>query len=159
MTDLDELYQSVIIEHDRYPRNFRTLDGPHRSAEGYNPLCGDRVKVMVSVENGVITDLSFQGMGCAISKASASLMTETLKGRSVEEAERLFEGFREALTEGSRESRVTSRESSHESRVMSHESLPPKLDVLRGVSKYPMRVKCATLAWHAMKRALDSRDS
>jgi nitrogen fixation NifU-like protein len=140
VSDLDELYQSVIIEHDRHPRNFRTLEGPHRSAEGYNPLCGDRVKVMVSVEDGVITDLSFQGMGCAISKASASLMTETLKGRTVEEASRMFEGFRDALTTADAESK----------------DLPAKLRALKGVTKYPMRVKCATLAWHAMREALGS---
>ena len=140
MSDLDELYQSVIIEHDRHPRNFRTLEGPHRSAEGYNPLCGDRVKVMVSVADGVITDLSFQGMGCAISKASASLMTETLKGRTVADAERLFEGFREALTTAHGESN----------------DLPAKLRALKGVTKYPMRVKCATLAWHALKSALEA---
>ena len=139
MSDLDELYQSVIIEHDRHPRNFRTLEGPHRSAEGYNPLCGDRVKVMVSVADGVITDLSFQGMGCAISKASASLMTETLRGKTVEEASRIFEGFREALTERREPGAL----------------LPPKLNALRGVTKYPMRVKCATLAWHALKSALE----
>jgi len=145
VTDLDELYQSVIIEHDRHPRNFRTLEGPHRSAEGYNPLCGDRVKVMVSVEDGVITDLSFQGMGCAISKASASLMTETLKGRSVAEAERLFEGFRETLTDGRTDGQTDC-------------PLPPKLQVFRGVTKYPMRVKCATLAWHAMKEALNNSE-
>lgn len=140
MSDLDELYQSVIIEHDRRPRNFRELTGPHRSAEGYNPLCGDRVKVMVSVEDGVITDLSFQGIGCAISKASASLMTETLRGKTVAEASRIFEGFREVLTE--------SREPGAE--------LPVKLNALRGVTRYPMRVKCATLAWHALKSALEA---
>ena len=146
MSDLDELYQSVIIEHDRHPRNFRALEGPHLEAEGYNPLCGDRVKVMVSVENGVITDLSFQGMGCAISKASASLMTETLKGRTVEEAAELFEDFRSVLTEGSGRRTDGPADS----------KLPGKLRVLEGVTKYPMRVKCATLAWHAMKQALDS---
>jgi nitrogen fixation NifU-like protein len=146
MSDLDELYQSVIIEHDRRPRNFRELEGPHRSAEGYNPLCGDRVKVMVSVENGVITDLSFQGMGCAISKASASLMTEILKGRSVEDAARISEDFRESLT-GSREAGGGST------------AFPSKLNALRGVTKYPMRVKCATLAWHALRSALENSPS
>lgn len=146
MSDLDELYQSVIIEHDRHPRNFRALEGPHLEAEGYNPLCGDRVKVMVSVENGVITDLSFQGMGCAISKASASLMTETLKGRTVEEAADLFEEFRSEMTEADRRAGG-----------QAGGKLPAKLRVLQGVTKYPMRVKCATLAWHAMKQALDSR--
>jgi nitrogen fixation protein NifU and related proteins len=141
MSDLDELYQSVIIEHDRHPRNFRVLEGPHRQAEGYNPLCGDRVSVMVRVDGQRIADVSFTGTGCAISRASASLMTETLRGRTVEEATRLFDDFRELLT-------------SNESSATTPEGLPTKLRVFRGVVKYPMRVKCATLPWHAMKEAL-----
>ena len=98
MTDLDELYQSVILEHDRNPRNFRAIEGDRREAEGYNPLCGDRVKVMVKVENGVVTDASFQGSGCAISKASASLMTTSVKGKTVQEAEELFSRFHTLVT-------------------------------------------------------------
>lgn len=139
MSDLDELYQSVILDHDRAPRNFRVIEGAHcREAEGHNPLCGDRFRVMLKVEDGVVTDAGFQGSGCAISKASASMMTDTLKGKTVEEANRLFERFHGALTARGEES-----------------DLPPKLRVFRGVTAFPMRVKCATLAWHAMKEALE----
>ena len=138
MSDLDELYQSVILDHDRSPRNFRELTGEGcRSAEGYNPLCGDRVRVMVKVEDGVVADVSFQGIGCAISKASASMMTEAVRGLPVVEAEKLFETFHRDVTGTDRT-----------------EELPKRLKVLRGVSAFPMRVKCATLAWHAMKQAL-----
>ena len=140
MSDLDELYQSVILEHDRNPRNFRAIEGERREAEGYNPLCGDRVKVMVQVEAGVVTDVAFQGSGCAISKASASLMTEAVRGKPVAEAERMFEEFRASMT-GGRADGPTG-------------SLPPKLAVLGGVKRFPMRVKCATLAWHALHQAL-----
>ena len=140
MSDLDELYQSVILEHDRNPRNFRAIEGDRREAEGYNPLCGDRVKVMVKVENGVVTDASFQGSGCAISKASASLMTEAVKGRAVDEIERMFEGFRDALTVRRPDGETV--------------RLPGRLEALRGVTRFPMRVKCATLAWHALHKAL-----
>jgi nitrogen fixation protein NifU and related proteins len=142
MSDLDDLYQSVIIDHDRSPRNFRVIEGAHcREAEGHNPLCGDRFRVMLKVENGRVTDAGFQGSGCAISKASASLMTDNLKGKTVEEANRLFERFHQELTAQGEE-----REG----------ELPVKLQVFKGVAAFPMRVKCATLAWHAMKKALDS---
>ena len=139
--DLDELYQSVIIDHDRSPRNFRVIEGAHcREAEGHNPLCGDRFKVMLKVEDGVVTDAGFQGAGCAISKASASLMTDALKGKTVAEANRLFERFHNELT----------------ARGEAEGELPAKLRVFKGVTAFPMRVKCATLAWHAMKKALES---
>jgi nitrogen fixation NifU-like protein len=139
--DLDELYQSVIIDHDRSPRNFRVIEGAHcREAEGHNPLCGDRFKVMLKVEDGVVTDAGFQGAGCAISKASASLMTDALKGKTVAEANRLFERFHNELT----------------ARGEAEGELPAKLKVFKGVTAFPMRVKCATLAWHAMKKALES---
>ena len=142
MTDLDELYQSVIIDHDRSPRNFRELSGDGcQEAEGYNPLCGDRFRVMLKVEDGVVSDVSFTGAGCAISKASASLMTETLRGRTVEDANRLFDAFHRGVTEPDDDSTA---------------SLPNKLKVFRGVAAFPMRVKCATLAWHAMKKALQT---
>jgi len=139
--DLDELYQSVIFDHDRSPRNFRVIEGAHcREAEGHNPLCGDRFKVMLKVEDGVVTDAGFQGAGCAISKASASLMTDALKGKTVAEANRLFERFHNELT----------------ARGEAEGELPAKLKVFKGVTAFPMRVKCATLAWHAMKKALES---
>jgi len=142
MSDLDDLYQSVILDHDRAPRNFRVIEGAHcREAEGHNPLCGDRFRVMLKVENGVVTDAGFQGSGCAISKASASLMTDTLKGKTVKEANRIFERFHQELT-------ARGEESAGE--------LPSKLKVFKGVAAFPMRVKCATLAWHAMKQALES---
>ena len=140
MSDLSELYQEVILDHNRRPRNFRTLDNATHSAEGYNPLCGDRVKVMVKVEDGVVTDVAFQGSGCAISKASASLMTEAVRGKPVDEVERMFTEFRDMT--GGREGGKTG-------------SLPSKLSVLSGVRRFPMRVKCATLAWHALHKALN----
>lgn len=140
MSDLDELYQSVILEHDRNPRNFRAIEGERQEAEGYNPLCGDRVKVMVRVEDGVVVDVAFQGSGCAISKASASLMTEAVRGKPVAEVERMFEEFRQGMTGGQAQGATG--------------GLPPKLAVLNGVKRFPMRVKCATLAWHALHKAL-----
>ena len=150
MSDLDELYQSVILEHDRNPRNFRAIDGDRQEAEGYNPLCGDRVKVMVRVEDGVIVDVAFQGSGCAISKASASLMTEAVVGKPVAEVERMFEEFRAGMTGGTATGGRADGQTG---------SLPAKLAVLGGVKRFPMRVKCATLAWHALHQALTSRDS
>lgn len=142
MSGLDDLYQNVILDHDRSPRNFRVLEGDDcRSAEGHNPLCGDRFTIMLRVADGVIADAGFQGAGCAISKASASLMTETLKGKTVAEAERLFEGFTDGLTAG----RVDA-------------TLPRRLRAFDGVREYPMRVKCATLAWHAMRKALTNEE-
>ncbi len=147
MSDLDELYQGVILEHDRNPRNFRMIEGAKREAEGYNPLCGDRVKVMVRVEDGVVVDAAFQGSGCAISKASASLMTEAVRGKPVAEVELMFSEFRDGLmgrNDGTTERRTV---------------LPAKLAALGGVKRFPMRVKCATLAWHALHGALTSRDS
>ena len=145
MSDLDELYQSVILEHDRNPRNFRDIEGDRREAEGYNPLCGDRVKVMVKVENGIVTDAAFQGSGCAISKASASLMTEAVVGKPVAEVERIFVDFRDGLM--GRKDGTTERRT----------ALPAKLAALGGVRRFPMRVKCATLAWHALYKALNEQ--
>jgi nitrogen fixation NifU-like protein len=139
-SSLQDLYQEVILDHNRRPRNFRVIqDGRH--AEGYNPLCGDRLTVYLRVENGRIQDASFQGSGCAISKASASLMTDSVKGKTVEEADALFDRFHQMIT---------------------HAADDPvddlgKLSVLAGVRAFPMRVKCATLAWHAMRAAADAR--
>lgn len=143
MTDLRDLYQEVILDHNKQPRNFRAPEHPQRQAEGYNPLCGDRVTVYVELEGDHILDVAFQGAGCAISQASASLMTEAVQGKSLQEAAKLFEGFHRLVTD---------------------ETLPPgdgeglgKLEVFSGVREYPMRVKCATLAWHTLQAALEGR--
>jgi nitrogen fixation protein NifU and related proteins len=139
MSDLTDLYQEVILDHNRTPRNFHPIDDASHSAEGYNPLCGDRLTLYLTVEKGVITDASFQGNGCAISKASASLMTEALKGRTVTEAQALFERFHRMVT--------TPPEQPVEDLG--------KLSVFAGVREFPVRVKCASLAWHTMKAAVE----
>ena len=141
MATLNELYQSVIIEHDRSPRNFRILVAPTHHAEGRNPLCGDEVSLELQVDSeGRISDVAFQGRGCAVSKASASLLTTAVQGKTVAEARELFAGFHGLLTghpvPGARLG---------------------KLEVFAGLAAYPMRVKCATLPWHAMKQALDQQ--
>jgi len=141
MSELDELYQSVILDHNRAPRNFRKLPEATNHAEGRNPLCGDQFDVWLRLEGDVIADAAFQGQGCAISKASASMMTQAVKGKTVAEARALFEKFHDVVT-GS----------------VGAKSLPSKLDVFRGVSAFPIRVKCATLSWHAMRAALDTTD-
>jgi nitrogen fixation NifU-like protein len=140
--DLRELYQEVILDHNKRPRNFRVPDPVNRKAEGYNPLCGDKITVFLYVEGDVIKDLGFQGTGCAISKASASMMTDALKGKTLAEANTFFEQFHAMVT-----APATSDVQS--------ESLG-KLAVLSGVREYPMRVKCASLAWHTMKAAMQA---
>jgi nitrogen fixation NifU-like protein len=137
MSELRDLYQEVIFDHYKKPRNFRRLETANRTAAGDNPLCGDKVSVYVDVDNGVIKDLTFEGSGCAISTASASLMTEALKGKSEAEAARLIESFHASLT-GSNGADVDLG----------------KLEVLLGVREFPARVKCATLAWHTLNSAL-----
>ncbi len=140
-TELQDLYQEVILDHNRRPRNFRAIaDGRH--AEGYNPLCGDRITVYLTVDKGRIADASFQGAGCAISKASASLMTESVKGKTVEEAQALFERFQRMIT-ASGETPIDDL---------------GKLTVLAGVRQFPVRVKCASLAWHTLRAAVDARN-
>ncbi len=140
MSDLRDLYQQVILDHNRQPRNFRTLQNAHRTAEGYNPLCGDQITVYLQMENDVIRDIGFQGSGCAISKASASMMTASVKGKTKAEAEVLFEKIHHMLTGGG-ESRVDLEELG-------------KLAVFSGVCEFPIRVKCATLPWHTLHAAL-----
>lgn len=140
MLDLRDLYQEVIREHSKQPRNFRRMEDASRKAEGFNPFCGDRVTVYLKVEGDVVTDVSFQGAGCAISTASASMMTESLKGKSQEEAERLFEEFHNLVTGPPDEMPET-------------EGLG-KLAVFAGVREFPVRVKCASLAWHTLRAAL-----
>ncbi len=140
MSDLRELYQQVIIEHSRNPRNYKELEHPSHSADGYNPLCGDQITVYLVVEGDRVTDVSFKGSGCAISKASASLMTAAVKGKTISEAEELFARFRDMVT------------SEHDADV--DEETLGKLTVLSGVREFPVRVKCATLAWHTLHSAL-----
>ena len=145
--DLRDLYQEVILEHARKPRNFRAIDAPGAlRAEGFNRLCGDRLHVYLKVEDGVIADVSFQGSGCAISTASASMMTQALKGKSVEEAEALFERFHEMVTVGDEASGTSASEVDLD-----------KLEIFAGVREFPARVKCATLAWHTLHAALEAK--
>ena len=145
MSELDELYQEVILDHNKSPRNFREIVDANRRSEGYNPLCGDHVTVYVNLADGVIRDISFKGSGCAISKASASMMTTELKGKSEAEAEKLFDTVHKMLTGemGVEEDEL--------------ERLG-KLKILSGVCKFPARVKCASLAWHTMNAALKGSD-
>jgi nitrogen fixation protein NifU and related proteins len=144
MSDLTDLYQEMIIDHSRRPRNRRAQPSPPaRQAEGHNPLCGDRVTVYITLEGDRIADVSFEGAGCAISTASASLMTGILKGRTIEEARQLFDCFHDLVT--GKEARADGVDIG-------------KLEVFSGVSEYPVRVKCATLAWHTLNAAIEGRD-
>jgi nitrogen fixation NifU-like protein len=138
--ELRELYQQVILDHNKSPRNFKVIENASHYSEGYNPLCGDRIDIYLDVENGIVKDISFQGKGCAISKASASLMSGMVKGKPVEEAERLFEKFHDLITGKLGDNPDT-------------EELG-KLAVFAGVRDFPARVKCASLAWHTMINAL-----
>jgi nitrogen fixation NifU-like protein len=140
MSDLRELYQELIIDHSKRPRNFRALEGASRKSEGYNPLCGDKITVFLELENDRVKNVGFQGSGCAISTASASVMTESVKGKTLADAEMLFDVFHQLVT-----------------------GKPPaagktpelgKLAAFSGVSEFPARVKCATLAWHTLHAAL-----
>jgi len=140
-TELQELYQEVILDHNRRPRNFRTIEGG-RKAEGYNPLCGDRLTLYLRVDDDVITDVSFQGSGCAISKASASLLTESVKGKTIAQADALFNRFQQMIT----------------APVDASLDDLGKLSVLGGVRQFPVRVKCASLAWHTLRAAVEARD-
>ncbi len=143
MNDLRDLYQEVVIDHGRKPRNFRALEPHSHEAKGFNPLCGDQIALYLQIENDVIQDIGFTGSGCAISMAAASLMTESLKGKTISEAEKLFDAYHGMLT--------------------NQENLPDterlgKLAVLSGVREYPTRVKCATLAGHTLKAALSNSE-
>ncbi|MGC8551832.1 MAG: Fe-S cluster assembly sulfur transfer protein SufU [Phycisphaerae bacterium] len=143
MSDLRELYQEVILDHSKHPRNSRALPAANHHADGHNPLCGDRLKLYVQVDNGVISDIGFTGAGCAISTASASMMTEALKGKTVAQAEAVFQRFHHMLT-GSPDEQPSEDEV---------EALG-KLGAFAGVREFPVRVKCATLAWHTLQAAL-----
>jgi nitrogen fixation protein NifU and related proteins len=138
--ELRELYQQVILDHNKSPRNFRKMENATQSAEGYNPLCGDHIDVFLLIEDGIVKDASFKGEGCAISKASASLMTSILKGKTVQEAEKLFEKFHSLVT----------------GKLGDNPDIDDlgKLAVFAGVQGFPVRVKCASLSWHTMMNAL-----
>jgi len=138
MTDLQDLYQELILDHGRRPRNFGKLEDANKTAEGYNPLCGDKIRVYVKVGDGVVEDIKFEGAGCAISTASASIMTDALKGKTRAESEQLFKAFHDLVT-GHQESQTQDL---------------GKLAVFSGVSEFPTRVKCATLSWHTLRAAL-----
>ena len=142
--DLQDLYQQVILDHGRSPRNFRIQEAADGHADGYNPLCGDQVTVFCKLEDNKLTDVSFQGKGCAICTASASMMTQIIKNKSTTEAEAMFEQFHNLLTKDDEDEDAA-------------EQLG-KLAVFAGVRKYPMRVKCATLPWHTLKAALNESD-
>ncbi len=140
MSDLVDLYQEMVLDHNNRPRNFHKLDNASNTADGYNPLCGDQISVYLKVEDGVIADVGFQGVGCAISKSSASMMTQSVKGKTVQEAEALFEEFHAMVT----------RDPGTEYKA----SGLGELEVLSGVCAFPNRIKCASLAWHTLTASL-----
>jgi nitrogen fixation NifU-like protein len=144
MSELSELYQAVILDHNKKPRNFHKLETANHSAEGFNPLCGDQLTVYVKLENDTVTDVSFEGAGCAIFKASASMMTQAVKGKSKQDTEALFKEFHRLVTG-----------------ELDEENEPNhlgKLTIFAGVREIPVRVKCATLSWHTMHAALNNQE-
>ena len=143
MTELRELYQEIILDHNKRPHNYRKIEHANHHLEGYNPLCGDRIGIYMLVEDNIVKDISFYGEGCAISKASASLMTDALKGKKIEEVDQIFEKFHNMVTSGLEE-------------MVNTEELG-KLAVFHGVKEFPMRIKCSTLAWHTMYAALKGK--
>jgi nitrogen fixation NifU-like protein len=145
MSDLRDLYQAVIIDHSKSPRNRCKLEDANHHAEGFNPLCGDRITLYLQILDGKVHDISFEGSGCAISTSTASLMTEQLKGKTLEDAQILFHAFHDLLTQPELKLEDT--------------ELLGKLTVLSGVREYPSRIKCATLAWHTFNAALENKSS
>jgi len=141
MYDLNELYQEIVMDHNSRPRNFRSLEGADLMAEGFNPLCGDEFVLYLKLKGDIITDVAFQGKGCAISKASTSMMTESIKGKSKSDALKLFKLFRDMVT--------VSKVNGHDAGLLGD------LEILRSVSAFPVRIKCATLSWHALQSALN----
>ena len=140
MSELSDLYQETILEHNKNPRNFREIEGADRTADGNNPLCGDALRVYVDLDGDVVKDVAFKGSGCAISKASASMMTQTVKGKTREEAESLFDEFHRMVTGGLD--------------IETEENHLGKLKIFAGVLEFPARVKCASLSWHTLNAAL-----
>ena len=144
MSELNDLYQEVILDHNKNPRNFRELENPTQTADGHNPLCGDALKVYLEMEGDEVKDVAFLGSGCAISKASASMMTQTVKGKTREEAERIFDEFHQMVT--------------GELDVETDENVLGKLKIFAGVLEFPARVKCASLSWHTLHAALNGKE-
>ena len=145
MVQLDDLYQDIVIDHNNRPRNFRTLENADRSLEGYNPLCGDKITLYLELDGDRIADIAFQGSGCAISKASASMLTESIKGKKIAEADIMFDAFHSMVT----------RDPGMEFEV--DEDLGD-LEALSGVAEFPVRVKCAILSWHTLQAALKGNE-
>jgi nitrogen fixation NifU-like protein len=145
MSELSELYQQVILDHNKKPRNFRKLEAANRTAEGYNPLCGDQLTVYMQLEDEVVRDVSFEGSGCAISKAAASMMTQSIKGKTKQEAETLFNEFHRMVT-GELDAEAT-------------ENHLGRLTIFAGVRDFPARVKCASLSWHTMHAAINGQET
>ena len=143
MSDLRDLYQEILLQHNSKPCNFHKLEDANRSAKGYNPICGDQLTLYLKVEDDVITDVGFQGSGCAISRSSASMMTESVKGRSVAEAAEIFEAFHQMLTEPGAD---------HDYDLLGD------LESMSGVSEFPIRIKCAVLSWHTLHAALEDQE-
>jgi nitrogen fixation NifU-like protein len=143
MSELSELYQQVILDHNKKPRNFRKLESANHSAEGFNPLCGDQLTVYLNLEDGTVKEISFEGSGCAISKAAASMMTQAVKGKSKQEAEQLFAEFHGMVT-GELDEEATTNGLGN-------------LKIFSGVREFPVRVKCASLPWHTMHAALNNQ--
>ena len=140
MNDLQDLYQDIIMDHNRRPRNFGPVDQPTHKKEGYNPLCGDQIEIELKILDGIVVDVGFTGVGCAISKSSASMMTEEIKGKELEVVESMFEQFRRMITVNDQ--------------MDLDADLLGDLEILQGVSRYPARIKCATLAWHTLHSAI-----
>lgn len=144
MSELSELYQQVILDHNKKPRNFRKIENASHTAEGYNPLCGDQLTIYLDLEDDLVKEVAFEGSGCAISKASASMMTQAVKGKSKEQAETLFQEFHSMVT--------------GELNEETEENNLGNLKIFAGVREFPVRVKCATLAWHTLHAALHKQD-
>ncbi|MBP6004986.1 MAG: SUF system NifU family Fe-S cluster assembly protein [Pyrinomonadaceae bacterium] len=145
MSELSDLYQEVILEHNKNPRNFREIEGADKTADGNNPLCGDALRVYVDLDGDTVTDVAFKGSGCAISKASASMMTQAVKGKTKDEAERLFNEFHDMVT--------------GKLNIEVDENTLGKLKIFSGVLEFPARVKCASLSWHTLHAALHDDES
>jgi len=140
MFDLQDLYQDIVMDHNRRPRNFGILNDATFTADGFNPLCGDQIKLYLKVEDNIVTNVAFDGVGCAISKSSASMMTDSIKGMTLEKVDGVFNAFRSMITRRP--------EDDYDSEILGD------LEILQGVSRYPARIKCATLSWHTLRAAL-----